>query len=202
MNGLVRIEDGDRELVRIVDAAVGEAARRSGPWVVCRRGCTQCCLGPFAITQLDAGRLKEGLRMLEAADPYRAERVKRRAARYVAAIGPQYPGDPVTGALADAENLPPAFDDEACPALDPETGCCDLYSARPITCRTFGPAVRTGDQEFAVCELCYEGATEQQTAACAVEIDPDRLEYALLTALEARGVQGMTIVAFALANDR
>ena len=45
----MRIETGDRELVQIVDAAMAEAARRSGSWLVCRLGCTQCCIGPFPI---------------------------------------------------------------------------------------------------------------------------------------------------------
>ena len=34
------------------------------------------------------------------------------------------------------------MDDVPCPALDPETGGCDLYAARPITCRTFGLTLR------------------------------------------------------------
>src|SRR5690242_261004 len=45
---------GDRAFIQIVDAATAEAARRSGPWLACRPGCTQCCIGPFPITQLDA----------------------------------------------------------------------------------------------------------------------------------------------------
>ena len=47
---------GDRELVQIVDASLADAARRAGPWLVCRLGCTQCCFGAFAISQLDALR--------------------------------------------------------------------------------------------------------------------------------------------------
>ena len=49
---------GDRELVQIVDASLADAARRAGPWLVCRLGCTQCCFGAFAISQLDALRLQ------------------------------------------------------------------------------------------------------------------------------------------------
>ena len=51
----------DRELIQIVDAAMAEAARLGGAWLVCRPGCAECCLGPFPITQLDARRLREGL---------------------------------------------------------------------------------------------------------------------------------------------
>src|SRR5215467_10641663 len=50
----------DRKLIQIVDAALADTARRSGDWLVCRPGCTQCCLGAFAINQLDALRLQRG----------------------------------------------------------------------------------------------------------------------------------------------
>ena len=59
---------GDQALIQIVDAALAEAARKSGPWLVCRPGCTGCCMGPFPITQLDARRLREGLAELESRD--------------------------------------------------------------------------------------------------------------------------------------
>jgi len=88
-----------------------------------------------------------------------------------------------------------AAGDEPCPALDPATGLCDLYDARPITCRTFGPAVRWGSEAVGACELCYAGATDEQIAQCRVEIDPDGLEAQLLDEMEDRG---QTIVAFAL----
>ena len=58
--------DGDRAFIQIVDAALAEAARKSGAWLVCRPGCCECCIGPFAITQLDAKRLRTGLAELEA----------------------------------------------------------------------------------------------------------------------------------------
>ncbi len=135
--------------MQIVDAAVAEAVRRSGAWVVCRPGCTECCIGPFDISADDAERLRRGLADLEATDPARAVRIRDRARAY-------------TGG-----------DDEPCPALDPSTGACDLYAHRPITCRAFGPAIRSGDA-VAACELCYRGATEAEIAACAVDLDlPD-----------------------------
>jgi hypothetical protein len=52
---------GDHELVQILDAALADTARRSGEWLVCKPGCTQCCVGVFAINQLDAARLQQGL---------------------------------------------------------------------------------------------------------------------------------------------
>ena len=186
----------DGALIQIVDAAVAEAARRSGDWLVCRPGCTQCCIGPFPITQLDAERLRAGMREL---DPERAARVRERARASWARIAADFPGDLVTGVLDEGEEADRRFetfaDDEPCPALDPETGLCDLYAARPITCRTFGPPVRIGPDSLGTCELCYQGASDAEIAACEVEIDPGNLEAELLRDFEPRGV---TIVAFVL----
>ena len=202
----MRIDDADRTLVQIVDAAMAEAARKSGPWLVCRLGCTQCCIGPFPISQLDALRLRRGLAELEASDPHRGGRVRERARQSVARISRDFPGDSHTGLLDDTEEAEKRFekfaDDEPCPALDPETGGCDLYAARPMTCRTFGPPVRFGSDDVCVCELCFEGASEEEIAACEVEVDPEDLESTLLKELrESTGARGQTIVAFALALE-
>ncbi|MGA2134712.1 MAG: YkgJ family cysteine cluster protein [Bryobacteraceae bacterium] len=174
---LIQIETGDRQLLSQIADAMAEAARRSGEWLVCRPGCAQCCLGPFEITRLDARRLRAGLAALDAADPTRAEHVRSRAAAYIES------------------------DDAPCPVLDPETGWCDLYESRPITCRVFGPVTRTEDDTLAACELCYTGATDEQMAACEVEIDPQGIESELLAALGAAGETGVTIVAHALQSS-
>jgi Fe-S-cluster containining protein len=195
------INAGDAKLIQIVDAALVEAAQKSGPWLVCRLGCTQCCMGPFAITQLDARRLRTGLRELESNDPERATRVRERARQAVARISNDFPGNPVTGTLTEDE-FPDSMDEDVCPALDPETGGCDLYAARPITCRTFGPPVRCGEESVGVCELCFHGASDAEIAACEVESDPDGVEQGLLEELEQMtGRRGETIVAFALLPD-
>ena len=68
---------GDRELIQIVDAAMAEAARLGGAWVVCEPGCAECCMGPFPITQLDAWRLRQGLAELERRDPELARQLLR-----------------------------------------------------------------------------------------------------------------------------
>lgn len=197
------LDSGDRALIQIVDAALAEAARKSGQWLVCRVGCTQCCIGPFPISQLDARRLRGGLAELEARDPERGALVRERARESVARISSSFPGDPATGRLAENQEAEEEFasfaDDEPCPALDPETGACDLYAARPITCRTFGPPVRCGSDAVGVCELCFVGATDDEIAACEVEADVEGLESTLVEELEQKaGVGGQTIVAFAL----
>ena len=198
---------GDEALIRIVDTAMAEAARKSGAWLVCRPGCTGCCMGPFPITQLDALRLREGLTELELRDRQRAARVRERARQAVARILPDFPGDAATGVLGEDEEAEEQFaalaEDGPCPALDPATGTCDLYAARPITCRIFGPPVRCGSEAVGVCELCFQGASDREIAACEVEIDPQGMESRLSDELErTTGARGQTIVAFALATAR
>jgi Fe-S-cluster containining protein len=196
----------DQKLVQIVDAALADAARKSGDWLVCRKGCTQCCYGAFPISQLDAWRLSKGLDELKSSNPKRAARVQRRAQESVKRLSATFPGDPKTGILREDGDSEAAFEDFAnddrCPALDPETGACDLYDARPMTCRTFGPPVRSGPEEgLAVCELCYHGATDQQIAECEIVPDPDNLEERLIAKAEKRaGKRGNTIVAWCLAG--
>jgi Fe-S-cluster containining protein len=194
---------GDRDFVQIVDAALAEAARRSGSWLACRPGCTQCCVGAFPITQLDAWRLRRGLAELEVREPDRAARVRRRARETVVRYTPSFPGDPATGVLAGEpdERFWDETDNDPCPALDTATGLCDLYEARPITCRAFGPPAQFGSESLAVCELCFDGASDEEIAACAVELDPSNMEPGLTQQLEAAtGVYGETLVAFALSQ--
>lgn len=196
----------DSELIQIVDTALADATRRSGDWLVCRKGCTQCCIGAFAINQLDAARLREGLATLELHDPERAARIRERARQSIARIAPDFPGDASTGLLAEDQSSEERFldfaNDEPCPVLDPETGACDLYAWRPLTCRVFGPPVRSGPEGgLGVCELCFRGASPEQIAACEMQVDPDDLEPRLLEELEkSTGARGRTIVAFCLAS--
>jgi Fe-S-cluster containining protein len=201
MRGLA-LPAGDRKLVQIVDAALTDATRRSGPWLVCRPGCTQCCVGVFAINQLDVVRLKSGLAELEQRDPARAAAVRGRSREAAARLSGDFPGNPRTGILAEDDASEARFEDcandETCPVLDPSTGMCDLYESRPLTCRTFGPPVQSEDG-LGVCELCYHGASDEEIAACEMEVDPEELEGKLLKSVEARtGARGQTIIAFAL----
>jgi len=171
-----RIDSGDQTLILAVDAALAESVRKCGHWLVCRPGCTPCCMGPFPITRLDAHRLRRGLDELEAREPERAARIRERAA-----------------AIRDD-------DDEPCPALDLESGHCELYAARPMICRTFGPPVSCGSGVVGICELCFQGASDAEIAVCEVAIDPDGLECSLLKELEeTTGARGDTSVALALA---
>jgi Fe-S-cluster containining protein len=195
---------GDTQLVQILDAALADTARRSGDWLVCRPGCTQCCVGVFAIHQLDAMRLRVGMDDLFRTDPQRAAAVRERARSSIERLAAEFPGDAGSGILSETQEDEARFEnfanDEVCPALDPSSGRCDLYAARPITCRAFGPPVRS-EGGLGVCELCYQGATPEEVAACEMPVDPDGLEPSLIEEAErASGKRGLTLVAYALAG--
>lgn len=193
-------------LVQIVDAALADAARRSGAHLVCRPGCTQCCVGVFAISQQDAARLREGLAHLSQTDAPAADRIRHRVAASVARLEFSFPGDPGTGILAEDCEAEATFEsfgnDEVCPVLDPVTGTCDLYSARPVLCRTFGPPMRDADGNLAACELCYTSAALEEIEACEVDPAIPVIEESSNKAFNAEhGVCGETIVAFALRSQ-
>ena len=188
------------ELFPIVDGALASAAERSGAWLACRPGCHRCCVGVFVISQMDAERLRQGLDM---AEPSVAERIRARAAAAQERMSGAFPGDPVTGLLFTKPSQEEAFEDfandEVCPVLDPATGTCDLYAARPVQCRTFGPPVRDADENLTVCELCFVDAPTEEVERCEMDQSWRPLEEELVAEAEARSrLHGPTIVAFAL----
>jgi Fe-S-cluster containining protein len=209
------VQIGDSQLLQIIDAALADAAHRAGAWLACKPGCTQCCHGAFAINALDTARLHTGMQALRAATPEAAKAIEERARAWTAAYGPEFPGDATTGVLGTSEEDQARFEDFAndapCPALNPQTGLCDVYPWRPMMCRVFGPPTRMapdeplgeaqGDSEnlaqndpLACCELCFVGASEAEIAACEMPV-PLQLERELLAAA---GDARETVVAFAL----
>ncbi len=192
----------DAELVQIVDASLADAGRRAGNLLACRIGCTQCCHGAFSINSLDAARLRTGMGALRVTDPELAATIERRARAWLAEHGANFPGDPNIGTLGksiqDQEKFDGFANDAPCPALDPATGRCDVYAWRPMTCRVFGPPIRTvndaGAEGLGHCELCFIGAKLEQVAACEMPV-PHELEAELLSEI---GSTTETVVAFAL----
>lgn len=193
-----RLPQRDAQLVQITEAVLADAAQRSGDWLACRSGCTQCCHGAFAINVLDAARLQRGMDELSFRDPERAAAVTARAEQWVREHESEFPGDRGSGVLgatpADEEAFEDFANDAPCPALDPATGLCDVYAFRPMTCRVFGPPVRVEGGALACCELCFVGATEDQIAACEM-IPPHNVEESLLDEI---GSSDQTVVAYAL----
>ena len=147
---------------------------------------------------LDADRLRCALDALGQQDPVRAAGVRLRAKRLVRQLQHSFPGDPATGILGPEDeaweqfaDLPEA--DAPCPVLDPADGRCELYAARPLTCRIFGPPVRN-ETGMGVCELCYVGAPEAAILTGEMHLEHHALEEELNRELP----PGETIIAWAL----
>jgi Fe-S-cluster containining protein len=189
-----------------VDGALAAGARRAGARLACRVGCTECCIGPFPITWLDARRLAEGMAELARRAPARAAAVRDRARTSRRRLRPGFPGDPATGRLSEDEAARERFferhGEEPCPALDPKSGACELYAARPLSCRSYGPPVRIASEDLPPCRLCFVGSSAREIGRCRVEIDPENLEDRLLRRLlrEGEPAGAETVVAFALAQ--
>jgi Fe-S-cluster containining protein len=166
----------DAELVQIVDAALADVGRRAGPWLVCRLGCTQCCIGVFRINQLDALRLRAGMEALRSSDPELTAEIERRARAWIAEQVGEFPGDKQTGRLgesdAEVERFEEFANDAACPALDPATGRCDVYAWRPMTCRVFRTAGTDGRRRRAwtLRALLCRVRARDEVEACEMEV--------------------------------
>lgn len=198
---LDKLSTAVNELFPIIDAALASAAARSGAHLACRPGCHQCCVGVFAISSLDAAVLREAL---ATAPRDIAERIRARAfASRERLIAEDFPGNPETGILFTEPHHEDAFEDfandEPCPMLDPATGTCDLYAARPVQCRTFGPPVRDDDGHLTVCELCFTDASPEDVSRCEMDQSWRPLEDKLIAESEADPANAApTLIAFAL----
>jgi len=195
----MRLPAGDSLLVQITNTAFADAAQRAGERLVCRQGCSQCCHGAFVLNPLDTLRLQAGMEILRDTEPALAAEIAHRADMWIVEHGHQFPGDPATGLLGrsaeDHERFESFADDTACPALDPETGRCDVYAWRPMTCRVFGPPVRVGDGDgLAHCELCFVDASPDEVLKCEMPV-PHDLEDELLEEIPSKDE---TVVAYAL----
>jgi len=129
----------------------------------CRRGCSRCCIGPFAITILDAAELQRGLAALDA--PNR-QAIQDRARAQTAAIEAAHPTlrhSPYldTWEDRDLDALGEQFASLPCPALAAD-GSCSVYPFRPMTCRLMGIPTETAGT--------VEGACEVQTAVPIVRL--------------------------------
>ena len=197
------LKAGDRRLLALVEAATGRAQAAAGAHLVCRSGCTPCCFGPFAITQLDAWRLRNGLRALAEAEPERAGAVRRRAAAAVARQAPAF-GAGLAGIFAteaEEERCYETFPSDPCPALDPDNGACTVYPWRPVVCHTYGPPVQIGGDDLPPCPLCFKRAAREEVEAARQTIEVGDMEDPLIEQVEQEtGRRGMTTIAFAIAD--
>ena len=192
----------DQRLLALVDAVTGQAAVASGEQLACHAGCSPCCFGPFAITQLDAWRLCEGVSELAVRDPKRAAAVQQRAVATVSEQASWFP--PVRVGIfvdeADESSFYADFAGVPCPALDPNSGSCTVYAWRPVVCRTYGPPITVSGKAWPPCPLCFKRASPEEVEMARGQLDVDAIEGSLTqTAEHQAGRRGMTTVAFAIA---
>ena len=104
------------ELLTDIDARV-DVIRADHPDWHCAKGCDGCCRRLAAVPRLTAAEwdlLRDALAALAAP-------VVGRIKRNMAALAEVQPTFPVV-----------------CPLLDPASGACPVYAARPVACRTYG----------------------------------------------------------------
>ena len=101
----VPLPPGDQKLVQIIDAALADTARRSGEWLVCKLGCTQCCIRRFR--HQSTRRATSAARTRRYSKPRaRTRRANQERARdSVERLMDEFPGDPQTGVLDEATGI-------------------------------------------------------------------------------------------------
>lgn len=159
-------------LVQIADEAFQRARTLAGPLITCHAGCDECCRRPFAITEDDAARLREGLANV----PSRvASAIEARAEFAWSVMAADFPGESSRGALTRSEEWREWFfarhSGLACPALDAESGSCLLYHHRPICCRIYGPLIEISGQTSDPCRLCFPGASPETIESTRVVVN-------------------------------
>ena len=119
--------------------------------IACHRGCSACCRGLFDITLLDALYLKRGFDLLPLAEQ---QAVRERSAERLAELAAQWPDFRVPWTLNHIpeetwDAMMPEEDETPCPLLS-DTGVCQVYAHRPMTCRLNGiPLIdSTGEELF------------------------------------------------------
>ncbi len=157
------------------------------------------------MTRLDLWRLRRGMARLRVDNPEKATAIAERARRAVAELRDGFPGNESTGKLDDnVTRLDRFFEghsDLACPVLDPETGRCELYVARPVACRTYGPPIGFGAQLAPHCELCFQGADADEIERCRMRPDREGIEARAQAAAGAGADEPWdTLIAYAVAD--
>jgi len=119
------------------------------------------------------------------------------------ALAPGFPGEAGSGRLIHDEERLDRFlklhATMACPVLAPRSGRCELYEARPVACRTYGPPLRFGAIDSPPCGLCFVGADSSAVDRCRIETRSDEVEAQVEELLDpTAGGRWETLIAFAV----
>jgi Fe-S-cluster containining protein len=162
-----------RALLGAVDAWFDRVASRFPLKVACRRGCHDCCLGPFDVTPLDAALLGEGLAGLAPAEREAVFGAARDQMATVVAAEPRLAGRLDLAGLAEGEidAVLDVLGDMPCPLLGPD-GACRLYAHRPLVCRLNGIPLVDRRGRVIEAEGCFKNTLSVRDApASAIGLD-------------------------------
>ncbi len=139
-----------QQLLNDLDEWFKHGVADAGPDVVlCRRGCSVCCNGPFDISPADAEMVANAVQALPAETRSVVQlRALDQVTQYEEFVGGAWgsPWDP--GAIGDRhfDELCEALANVPCPALGAD-GACTIYDHRPATCRIIGLAMQLPEGE-------------------------------------------------------
>ena len=119
-------------LLAKVDAFAERVERGQGEWLSCSAGCSQCCRLDRTAWAVELDHIRHYLQSLP--NNILAE---------------------IRSRLSDAD----VQAGQRCVFLDHEEQC-SIYAARPLICRTHGPAVRLPSADVVWCDLNFEGLDE------------------------------------------
>ena len=120
-------------LIDKVDAFTARVEAAQGRWLRCGAGCDGCC------------RLRRSAWAVE------IDHLRRHVAELPAARRAE---------LAERRNDPEVRAGARCVMLDGD-GRCAVYAARPLICRTHGPAVRLPEGQLSWCDLNFADLTPE-----------------------------------------
>ena len=129
-----------RELLGELDDWFARGVAKAGPGVVlCKRGCSACCNGPFDISAADAELVRSAVDRLpaEVAAQVRSRAFDQIATYHEAAPWWQSPWDIDILDEEYFDRLSEQLAHRPCPALSDEASCL-IYDSRPATCRMIG----------------------------------------------------------------
>ncbi len=119
-----------------IDQKFQEVNRRYRREVRCKKGCAHCCYAPFDLSFVEALYMRRAFLLL----PRRLRReITRRLDKYKKAWESSVP-KPVNPFLLAKVKL-------RCPFLN-EKDLCELYQARPATCRMYGIPILVEEETF------------------------------------------------------
>lgn len=128
------------QLLATLDEWFRDGVAQAGAGVVlCRRGCSECCYGPFDISAADAEMVVGAVSQLPTAVRSDvAARARQQVARYEL-VAPDWhrPWDIDAISSHEFDEISDTWYDDRCPALG-DDGACLVYHSRPANCRLIG----------------------------------------------------------------